>query len=226
MIKKHSKKERLNKYVVLNSSYSLPLTDDSGSTKADILMKATIMFAKSGYASVSVRNLADAIGIKPASLYNHFSSKDEIWEAVLAHGKDLYLLYFDNLLNKINLAGSFHEVLDIIFEEPLKMDNTFTCYAFCLVQAEQFRDERAAEILNNIFLGYSINFFKEVFDNCISKNFVKPFDTKIIATIIMQSVLIAICASVHIIMGRKIPVDPVETLENLKAYILTAVQAM
>ena len=52
-------------------------------TKQKILMCAVDLFAIKGFTETSVRDIAAAVGIKSASLYNHFSSKEEILEFML-----------------------------------------------------------------------------------------------------------------------------------------------
>lgn len=49
-----------------------------------ILREAAELFARQGVAATTVREIADAAGILSGSLYHHFTSKDEIVEAVLA----------------------------------------------------------------------------------------------------------------------------------------------
>jgi len=51
---------------------------NNGTTKEKILYTAAMMFAKDGYENVSMRELSDAVGIRVASLYNHFKSKRDI----------------------------------------------------------------------------------------------------------------------------------------------------
>ena len=50
-------------------------------TKEKITKEALTLFAEKGYKGTSVKNIADAVGIKDASLYNHFKSKQEIFDA-------------------------------------------------------------------------------------------------------------------------------------------------
>ena len=47
-----------------------------------ILAAAAEYFAEQGYHSAGMRGLADSVGIKGASLYNHFTSKEEILYAI------------------------------------------------------------------------------------------------------------------------------------------------
>ncbi len=52
------------------------------SKKGLILRKAASMFREKGFAATSMRDLAEAVGIEAASLYNHIRSKNEILEAI------------------------------------------------------------------------------------------------------------------------------------------------
>lgn len=52
--------------------------------RAEILDAAAELFTTQGYASTSTRAVADAVGIRQASLYHHFGSKDDILDALLA----------------------------------------------------------------------------------------------------------------------------------------------
>jgi len=53
------------------------------STKQRILDSATRLFAMKGYTETTVRELAASVGVKEASIYNHFSSKSAILEYIL-----------------------------------------------------------------------------------------------------------------------------------------------
>ena len=56
----------------------------SRDTKGRIVEAAFGLFAERGYHAVSVRDIAAAVGVKDASLYNHFPGKQAIFDAVLA----------------------------------------------------------------------------------------------------------------------------------------------
>ncbi|WKN48649.1 TetR/AcrR family transcriptional regulator [Nocardioides sp. Arc9.136] len=47
-----------------------------------IVVAAAACFAEQGYHAVGMREIAQAVGIKGASLYNHFGSKEEILHAI------------------------------------------------------------------------------------------------------------------------------------------------
>lgn len=50
--------------------------------RAEIVSAAARIFATNGYSNVGMREIADAVGIRGASLYHHFSSKEEILYAI------------------------------------------------------------------------------------------------------------------------------------------------
>ena len=52
--------------------------------REEILDAAAELFTKIGYAGTSTRRIADAVGMRQASLYHHFATKDDILDALLA----------------------------------------------------------------------------------------------------------------------------------------------
>jgi AcrR family transcriptional regulator len=56
---------------------------DELSTKQKILTGAVNLFAVKGYTETSIRELADAAGLKGGSIYNHFQSKNAILQYIL-----------------------------------------------------------------------------------------------------------------------------------------------
>ena len=65
--------------------------------KDEIIKTAAKLFKEKGYSAVTMRDLATAMGIKAASLYNHINSKQEILKEII-----------------ISLAEDFTEGMEII----------------------------------------------------------------------------------------------------------------
>lgn len=57
--------------------------EKSPSTAERILDAAEDLFAEKGYAATSLGDVADRVGIRSPSLYNHFRNKEALYEAVL-----------------------------------------------------------------------------------------------------------------------------------------------
>ena len=55
-------------------------------TRDRILDTAEALFAERGFAGTAVRDIAAAVGLTPASLYNHFAGKEPLYAAVLERG--------------------------------------------------------------------------------------------------------------------------------------------
>jgi AcrR family transcriptional regulator len=55
-----------------------------GTPREEILDAAAELFTSRGYAATSTRTIADAVGIRQASLYYHFTSKEALLEELLA----------------------------------------------------------------------------------------------------------------------------------------------
>ena len=58
--------------------------------KDDIRQTAARLFRKKGYGATSMKNIADGVGIKPPSIYNHFDSKQILLQDLLMLPANLY----------------------------------------------------------------------------------------------------------------------------------------
>ena len=54
-------------------------------TKEKILMTALQLFARDGYEAVSVRNIAEELGITKGALYRHYKNKRDIFPSCIIY---------------------------------------------------------------------------------------------------------------------------------------------
>lgn len=59
---------------------------DGNATRERILLEAARLFRQHGYAATTLREVADAAGVKAGSIYYHFESKEQILGEVLDKG--------------------------------------------------------------------------------------------------------------------------------------------
>jgi len=196
------------------------ITSDSG-TKERILLAAASLFAKNGYFGVSVKDIANVVGIKPASLYNHYESKEMLWMAVLERIQELYLMYFDRLDAVRTHTQSLEDLIDNLFFELREATQVFTFYGVALVQSEQFHSDTAADMFHGLLLDYSIDFIQRQFDECVENGNAEPFDTRTVATVLMHSILIFNNIRVHEDMGRVLKTKVSDQIDSIKELILS-----
>ena len=63
---------------------------DRGNTKQEILEAALDLFSVQGFEATSISQIASAVGIRKASLYSHFKSKQAILDALVKDVLDQY----------------------------------------------------------------------------------------------------------------------------------------
>lgn len=92
------------------------------STKDLIYSKAVDLFCEYGYAQVGMRDLAKEVGIKAASIYNHYKSKEDILldianQFVASLSEKVYPLYKQTHLNPKEFLLNLSKNTNIVFEE-------------------------------------------------------------------------------------------------------------
>ena len=71
---------------------------DESSGRQRILDEAARLFLERGYAEASLRDIAEAVGVRAATIYHHFESKDALLGEVLDRGIDLIADTLDTAL--------------------------------------------------------------------------------------------------------------------------------
>jgi AcrR family transcriptional regulator len=71
--------------MIAKSQSSGPVPLKISRRKAEIIDEARVLFAEKGYSGTTMRDLADAAGLLPGSLYAHFRSKSDIVRAMMIH---------------------------------------------------------------------------------------------------------------------------------------------
>lgn len=74
--------ERLSRRLATRA-VDLPPTVAPSGTRGVLLSSALGLFAEHGFAGASIRDIASAAGVQPATLYGHFSSKEQILAEII-----------------------------------------------------------------------------------------------------------------------------------------------
>lgn len=113
-------------------------------TKELILKNALDMFAKSGYNSVSIRDIAKTVNIKESSIYYHFKNKQDILDSLVEkyenHIKELMDMLQTSMLSLDNNSSfSWDWLREFYFEQYLF--DMFCNQMMRFMMIEQFHNE-------------------------------------------------------------------------------------
>ena len=158
-------------------------------TKERIWKESLQLFSKYGYEGVSVKQIADAVDIKDSSLYNHYKSKQEIFDTIL---KEVSIL-MKEASNKYTFPQS-----DDVGKRYIKVDKTvlsdmcFNLFDFYLndkivssfrrmLIIEQYTNSDASKLFHEIFIDGALKYEANVFKTLIENNSMKAIDSEILA---------------------------------------------
>jgi AcrR family transcriptional regulator len=72
-------------------------TEKNISRKDIIVSKAATLFREKGYKAASMRDLAEAVGVEAASLYNHIKSKSELLHELVFNVANRFMVKLDEI---------------------------------------------------------------------------------------------------------------------------------
>ena len=151
-------------------------------TKERILMAALDMFSQNGYAGTNIRELTASLGLGKSSMYRHFESKEEIWNALL----DELIAYYEARFGSPEHLPPVPDSLEELVVMTMRMVN-FTVHDETIVKTrkmlsiEQFRDERARDLATKHFLTGLSEMFARIFAGMIDKGLLRRDDPKMLA---------------------------------------------
>ena len=107
--------------IVQNNLMARIKTEKNGSRKDVIVRKAATLFREKGYKAASMRDLAEAVGVEAASLYNHIKSKSELLHELVFNVANRFVLKIDEIesepissLKKMEKILRFH-IVEMIY---------------------------------------------------------------------------------------------------------------
>lgn len=192
-------------------------------TKQKIIETALTLFSERGYDAVSVGEIAEAVGIKAPSLYNHFPSKQAIFDAIvettaLQYEKDTGRIDIHvqraaadiPMLMTIGEEELFEKVRQI-FDYSLHNDNIRKFRKMMTI--EQFRSPSLGELYTRRFSERLVDYHAEIFRSLIAAGVIYGGDTNALALMYVAPVitLIGVC--------DRQPEREAECLEKLKSHV-------
>ena len=174
-------------------------------TKEKILEKALELFSAQGYDSVSVGEIAKAVGIRPPSLYNHYPSKQAIFDAIVEStaaqyeadtGKiDIHVQDAArdiSVFSEITAEGLFEKVRQI-FEYSLH-DPKISRFRR-MMTIEQFRSPELARMYSRRYVDRVTEYHAGIFRALMAAGEIREEDPEALAMLYVAPVLtlISVC---------------------------------
>ncbi|WFD11948.1 TetR/AcrR family transcriptional regulator [Tepidibacter hydrothermalis] len=153
-------------------------------TKIKILEISLDLFSKQGFKGTSIRQIANAVGIKGASIYNHFGGKEEILQAIFSIYRPRS--FRENLINNTYLEqikenpDNFITVFDNEIINGYKTNEHWS-KLYKLIIMEMFQNETVGTIMKKNILQDAKNAFKHFFDELKKCKLIKNIDTLFLA---------------------------------------------
>lgn len=174
-------------------------------TKQRILDKALELFSAKGYDSVSVGDIAKAVGIKAPSLYNHFPSKQAIFNAIVESTSEKYEadtgridIHVQNVSKDIPIFTETTE--EVVFDKvrqifEYSLHNETISRFRRMMTIEQFRSPELAELYSKRYIDRMITYHADIFRSLIAAGEIGPDDPDTLAMMYIAPVLtlISIC---------------------------------
>ncbi len=161
-----------------------------GDARNRILDAAFALFSEKGFTATSMRDIADAVGIKAASLYNHFAGKRELFDALVERETDY-------VLKQVRLVGAMatpdddstayaklegNALADLVWDsyKPFFEDDRVKMLMRMLA-ANRYADKNCKALYETIFIERPIAIQGTIFERLISEGRFDPCDTQLTA---------------------------------------------
>mgnify|MGYP004517771987 FL=1 len=174
-------------------------------TRQKILDKALELFSTRGYDAVSVGEIAEAVGIKAPSLYNHFPSKRAIFDAIVEATAAQYEADTDRIdihvQNVTQDIPAFTEITaDALFEKVRQIfeyslhDETISRFRR-MMTIEQFRSPELAALYSRRYVERVVDYHAGIFRALIAVGEIPAEGPDALAMMYVAPVLtlVAIC---------------------------------
>ena len=169
-------------------------------TKHKILLEALRLFSKRGYDTVSVEQIASAVGIKAPSLYKHYKSKQEIFDAIFEETARRYDAFTDTI--SVHVTNSEQDVIEFekITADDLvqkvrslieySLHDEYVCMFRRMMTIEQFRSRELSELYSRRYVNQIHDYHSRLFTKMIADGVLEDEDPVILAMMYDAPILV------------------------------------
>ena len=154
-----------------------------GDTKGKILSTALQLFARDGYEAVSVRNIAEELGMTKGALYRHYKNKRDIFDSIVdrmiqidaqrAKEYQMPTEQYDEMSD--SYANTSWEDIEKYTVEQLKFwtEDNFALLFRRMLTLEQYRNAEMAELYSQCIVEGPVSYMEDLFRELTKKGVLK-----------------------------------------------------
>ena len=153
-------------------------------TKERIFEDAIDLFAEKGFDASSMREIAERVGIKKASLYSHYNSKDQILEKILNYPIERIGtvgqqdVETEELIVSLGLEKFMVLASDLIVNW---MEDSYMEKIWRIICIELYHNPKIKKFYNE-FISLSSSYWESAFKIMIDRKLIKPLDPRLLAS--------------------------------------------
>lgn len=160
-------------------------------TKEDILLASLNLFAHSGYDGVTMRDIAEQVGIRQSSIYKHFEGKQQIFDKLVERMDKEYreklgemrLAFGDSNKRAEQYIG---KKLSDMAEIGVAMFKYWTQDEYAslfrrMLTLEQYHNPEIASLYDKYFLSGIIHFQSDIISHLVESGFFKQGNYRLMA---------------------------------------------
>ena len=152
-------------------------------TKGKILLTALQLFARDGYEAVSVRSIAEELGMTKGALYRHFKNKRDIFDSIVdrmiqidaqrAKEYQVPIEKYDEMSD--SYANTSWEDIEKYTVEQLRFwtEDNFALLFRRMLTLEQYRNTEMAELYSQCIVEGPVSYMEDLFRELTKKGILK-----------------------------------------------------
>lgn len=163
-------------------------------TRELIMQEALNLFAAKGYAAVSMRDIATAVGIRASSIYNHFSGKQELFDALVQKAnniKNSLQVVFLNAFSKVEAVEEDAFVQTGAFFLTGYLQNPQIAPLLRVLECERFHNENADRAWQELMISAPIEHEINIFNMLKIRGIIEDENAKVLASEYQSAILLA-----------------------------------
>ena len=151
-------------------------------TKERILDEALVSFVENGYKGTNLRDFAAGMGLSKSALYNHFESKEAIWNALLDRMEAYYGERFGSVENIPEIPKNARAFYTLVMKMVgFTVHDEKIILTRKLLLTEQFHDDRVKKLATEHFMNGTKAIFQRILEGMMENGSMKKGDPDMLA---------------------------------------------